>query len=34
MNQADKVACKGGKQKKIGMSELPTRGGMNTWNFR
>lgn len=34
MGQADKIACKGGKLKKIGMSKLTTRGGMNTWNFR
>lgn len=31
---ADKIACRGQRQKKVGMSKLTLRGGMNTWNFR
>lgn len=34
MGQSDKAACKGGRLKRIGMSKLTLRGGMNTWNFR
>lgn len=34
LGSADKVACKGKRFKKIGMSKMATRGGMNTWTFR